>query len=156
MSTIAIAAIGSRGDVAPLTGVGVRLQQAGHRVVMAAYTPFADLISSCGLEFRELPVDFPLAPTMLTPLQRRSWNSSGRAECGKWLSSFSMLCVTCRPTYCCSHHCPSWPAMPSPRRKESRRATHTHRGQARRRHPHRSTGPPTSVYHKATRRWYRR
>jgi sterol 3beta-glucosyltransferase len=41
MSTVAIAAVGSRGDVAPLTGIGVRLQHAGHRVVMAAYTPFA-------------------------------------------------------------------------------------------------------------------
>ena len=58
MSTIAIAAIGSRGDVAPLTGIGVPLQQAGHQVVMAAYTHFADLITGCGLEFRELPIDF--------------------------------------------------------------------------------------------------
>ena len=58
MSTIAIAAVGSRGDVAPLTGVGTRLLQAGHEVVMAAYTPFADLITSCGLRFREIPVDF--------------------------------------------------------------------------------------------------
>jgi len=58
MSTIAIAAIGSRGDVAPLTGVGVALREAGHRVVVAAYTPFADLITGCGLEFRELPADF--------------------------------------------------------------------------------------------------
>jgi sterol 3beta-glucosyltransferase len=58
VSTVAIAAVGSRGDVAPLTGVGARLQQAGHRVVMAAYTPFADLITGCGLEFREIPVDF--------------------------------------------------------------------------------------------------
>ncbi|MDT4998114.1 MAG: sterol 3beta-glucosyltransferase, partial [Mycobacterium sp.] len=60
MSTIAIAAIGSRGDVAPLTGVGVALREAGHRVVVAAYTPFADLITGCGLEFRELPADFTL------------------------------------------------------------------------------------------------
>ncbi|WP_027332118.1 glycosyltransferase [Mycolicibacterium tusciae] len=58
MSTIAIAAVGSRGDVAPLTGVGARLQQAGHRVVMAAFTPFKELITGCGLEFREMPVDF--------------------------------------------------------------------------------------------------
>jgi sterol 3beta-glucosyltransferase len=58
MSTVAIAAIGSRGDVAPLTGVGVALREAGHRVVMAAYTPFADLIIGCGLEFRELTADF--------------------------------------------------------------------------------------------------
>jgi UDP:flavonoid glycosyltransferase YjiC (YdhE family) len=58
MSTVAIAAIGSRGDVAPLTGVGVALREAGHRVVVAAYTPFADRITGCGLEFRELPADF--------------------------------------------------------------------------------------------------
>jgi UDP:flavonoid glycosyltransferase YjiC (YdhE family) len=58
VSTIAIAAVGSRGDVSPLIGVGARLQQAGHRVVMAAFTPFADLITACGLEFRELPAEF--------------------------------------------------------------------------------------------------
>jgi UDP:flavonoid glycosyltransferase YjiC (YdhE family) len=58
MSAVAIAAVGSRGDVAPLTGVGVALRDAGHRVVMTAYTPFADLITGCGLEFRELPADF--------------------------------------------------------------------------------------------------
>ncbi|MCV7170364.1 glycosyltransferase family 1 protein [Mycobacterium manitobense] len=58
MSTVAIAAVGSRGDVAPLTGVGVRLRAAGHRVVVAAYTPFAALVTNCGLEFRDLPADF--------------------------------------------------------------------------------------------------
>jgi UDP:flavonoid glycosyltransferase YjiC (YdhE family) len=58
MSTVAIAAVGSRGDVAPLTGVGVALQEAGHRVVVAAYTPFSGLITGCGLEFRELSADF--------------------------------------------------------------------------------------------------
>lgn len=54
MATVAIIAIGSRGDVAPLTGVGVRLQQAGHRVIMLAYQAFADLVTGCGLEFRGL------------------------------------------------------------------------------------------------------
>jgi UDP:flavonoid glycosyltransferase YjiC (YdhE family) len=58
MSTVAIAAVGSRGDVAPLAGVGAALQQAGHRVVIAAYTPFADLITGSGCEFRDLPADF--------------------------------------------------------------------------------------------------
>jgi sterol 3beta-glucosyltransferase len=58
MSRVSIVAVGSRGDVAPLTGVGVRLQEAGHDVVIAAYTPFADLITACGLGFRELPRDF--------------------------------------------------------------------------------------------------
>ncbi|MED5812504.1 glycosyltransferase [Mycolicibacterium sp. 050232] len=54
MATIAIIAIGSRGDVAPLTGVGVRLQRAGHRVMMVAYQAFAELVIGCGLEFRGL------------------------------------------------------------------------------------------------------
>lgn len=58
MSTVAIAAIGSRGDVAPLTGLGAALQQAGHRVVIAAYTPFAELVTSAGCEFRDMPADF--------------------------------------------------------------------------------------------------
>lgn len=61
MSRVLIIAVGSRGDVAPLTGVGVALQQAGHEVAIAAYTPFGDMISSCGLEFRELPADLQLA-----------------------------------------------------------------------------------------------
>ncbi|WP_029107122.1 glycosyltransferase [Mycobacterium sp. URHD0025] len=52
MATIAIIAIGSRGDVAPLTGVGVRLQQVGHRVIMVAYQAFTDLVTGCGLAFR--------------------------------------------------------------------------------------------------------
>ncbi|MFD2415969.1 glycosyltransferase [Amycolatopsis pigmentata] len=36
MSTVVIAAFGSRGDVAPFTGLGVRLRQAGHDVAIAA------------------------------------------------------------------------------------------------------------------------
>jgi len=57
MSRIVIIAVGSRGDVAPLTGVGIALQQARHDVAIAAYTPFGDMISGCGLNFRELPAD---------------------------------------------------------------------------------------------------
>lgn len=51
-------AIGSRGDVAPLTGLGVRLLQQGHRVTIAAYTPFQSLITDCGLGFREIRSEF--------------------------------------------------------------------------------------------------
>ena len=61
MSTVVIIAVGSRGDVAPLTGVGVALQRAGHQVAVAAYTPFADMITNCGLAFRELPAALELA-----------------------------------------------------------------------------------------------
>ncbi|BBX27099.1 glycosyltransferase [Mycolicibacterium alvei] len=57
MATVAIIAIGSHGDVAPLTGVGARLQRAGHRVIVVAYQAFADLVTACGLEFRGLADD---------------------------------------------------------------------------------------------------
>lgn len=57
MATIAIIAIGSHGDVAPLTGVGARLQRAGHRVIVVAYQAFAELVTGCGLEFRGLADD---------------------------------------------------------------------------------------------------
>ncbi|MEE6166975.1 MULTISPECIES: glycosyltransferase [unclassified Mycolicibacterium] len=57
MATVAIIAIGSRGDVAPLTGIGIRLRQAGHRVIVLSYGLFRELITGCGLEFRSIDVD---------------------------------------------------------------------------------------------------
>ncbi|QLE73099.1 glycosyltransferase family 1 protein [Streptomyces rectiverticillatus] len=48
---------GSTGDVAPFTGLGVRLQQAGHAVTVATHERFAGLIRACGLGFRRLPLD---------------------------------------------------------------------------------------------------
>lgn len=58
MARIVIAAFGTRGDVAPLTGIGCRLQQAGHEVVVTAPSMFSDLITGCGL--RSLPHDVDL------------------------------------------------------------------------------------------------
>ncbi|MFJ5063826.1 glycosyltransferase [Streptomyces nigra] len=52
---ILIAAAGSRGDVAPYTGLGAGLREAGHEVAVAATGPFAALVREAGLEFRELP-----------------------------------------------------------------------------------------------------
>lgn len=52
MANVVIAALGSHGDVAPLTGVGTRLREAGHHVTLAAYERFESLISHCGLDFR--------------------------------------------------------------------------------------------------------
>lgn len=46
MSRVLIIAVGSRGDVAPLTGVGVALRHAGHDVSIAAFTPFAESSSA--------------------------------------------------------------------------------------------------------------
>jgi sterol 3beta-glucosyltransferase len=54
---ILIVTAGSRGDVAPFTGLGQRLQEAGHQVALAAHGRFADLVRECGLEYRALPGD---------------------------------------------------------------------------------------------------
>ncbi|HYH32438.1 MAG TPA: glycosyltransferase [Pseudonocardia sp.] len=54
---ILIGAAGTMGDVAPFTGLGVRLQAAGHRVAVAAFEPFGDYVTGAGLEFRPLPGD---------------------------------------------------------------------------------------------------
>ncbi|MFF7633095.1 glycosyltransferase [Kitasatospora sp. NPDC008050] len=54
---ILIVTAGSRGDVAPFTGLGRRLLEAGHQVAVAAHPPFAPLVEACGLEHRPLPGD---------------------------------------------------------------------------------------------------
>ncbi|MFF1377632.1 glycosyltransferase [Streptomyces sp. NPDC058308] len=57
MTRILIAAAGSYGDVAPYTGLGVRLREAGHDVALATHGSFAPLVAAAGLRFRELPAD---------------------------------------------------------------------------------------------------
>ncbi|MEU9916973.1 glycosyltransferase [Streptomyces sp. NPDC051001] len=52
---ILIAAAGSRGDVAPYTGLGNALLRAGYEVALAAPDTFAPLVREAGLEFRALP-----------------------------------------------------------------------------------------------------
>ncbi|MER7671424.1 glycosyltransferase [Kitasatospora sp. NPDC096128] len=54
---ILIVTAGSRGDVAPYTGLGRRLLDAGHQVAVAAHPPFAALVGGCGLEHRPVPGD---------------------------------------------------------------------------------------------------
>ncbi|MBA6437801.1 glycosyltransferase [Streptomyces sp. GMR22] len=54
---ILIVTAGSRGDVAPYTGLGRRLLEAGHEVTVAAHPPFAGLLDACGLDHRPLPGD---------------------------------------------------------------------------------------------------
>nr|WP_246597570.1 glycosyltransferase [Nocardia tengchongensis] len=63
MSRIVLVGIGSRGDIAPLTGLGVGLRDAGHEVVVAAHTLFAEQITRCGLEFREMTHDIDIDMT---------------------------------------------------------------------------------------------
>ncbi|MGW8763610.1 glycosyltransferase [Streptomyces sp. NPDC055815] len=54
---IVIITAGSRGDVAPFTGLGRRLLDAGHQVAVAAHPSFAALVGGCGLEHRPMPGD---------------------------------------------------------------------------------------------------
>ena len=54
---VLIVTAGSHGDVAPFTGLGQRLEQAGHQVAIAAHGVFAELVRGCGLQFRSLPGD---------------------------------------------------------------------------------------------------
>ncbi|MER7950725.1 glycosyltransferase [Streptomyces sp. NPDC096079] len=54
---ILIITAGSRGDVAPFTGLGRRLRDAGHEVAVAAHDSFAGLVRGCGLEHRTVPGD---------------------------------------------------------------------------------------------------
>src|SRR5262249_36754946 len=56
-ATVLIVAVGTRGDVAPYTGLGTRLAAAGYRVAVATQPPFAHLVTGCGLEYREIPGD---------------------------------------------------------------------------------------------------
>ncbi|MFF4404982.1 glycosyltransferase [Streptomyces sp. NPDC001404] len=52
---ILVMAAGSRGDVAPYTGLGAALRAAGHEVVLAAPAGFAGAVRDGGLGFRPLP-----------------------------------------------------------------------------------------------------
>ncbi|MFJ8441577.1 glycosyltransferase [Kitasatospora griseola] len=54
---ILVTAAGSHGDVAPYTGLGVRLAEAGHEVALATHGSYAEAVERCGLEFRPLPGD---------------------------------------------------------------------------------------------------
>lgn len=57
MTRILITAAGSYGDVAPYTGLGVRLREAGYDVALATHDSFAPLTEAAGLRFRGLPAD---------------------------------------------------------------------------------------------------
>ncbi|MEY9848785.1 sterol 3beta-glucosyltransferase [Streptacidiphilus sp. BW17] len=54
---VAVLTAGSRGDVAPYTGLGHALLRAGHEVTLVTHARFAPLASAAGLGFHPLPVD---------------------------------------------------------------------------------------------------
>jgi sterol 3beta-glucosyltransferase len=48
---------GSTGDVAPYTGLAVRLQQSGHDVTIATHEPFRGMVTAAGPAFTPIPGD---------------------------------------------------------------------------------------------------
>jgi sterol 3beta-glucosyltransferase len=54
---VLIVTSGSMGDVAPYTGLGTRLQAAGHDVTLATHEPFRAAVTATGLAFRAVPGD---------------------------------------------------------------------------------------------------
>ncbi|MGK5641942.1 glycosyltransferase, partial [Streptomyces sp. URMC 126] len=54
---VALMSAGSRGDVAPYTGLGRGLARAGHEVTLVTHGCFAPLAEAAGLRFHALPVD---------------------------------------------------------------------------------------------------
>ena len=77
---VVIVALGTRGDVAPYTGLGVRLTEAGYTVSIATQRPFAELVTGCGLRYREIPGD-PRA-ILGSPAGRRTQGTGPRALAG--------------------------------------------------------------------------
>ncbi len=72
---VLITAVGSRGDVAPFTGLGTALRSAGHDVTIAGYETSAGLVAACGLPFRRLPGDPRL-------LDAAGWGRGGTGPVG--------------------------------------------------------------------------
>lgn len=54
---VAIMTAGSRGDVAPYTGLGHGLVRAGHEVTLVTHARFEPLVAGSGVSFHSLPVD---------------------------------------------------------------------------------------------------
>jgi UDP:flavonoid glycosyltransferase YjiC (YdhE family) len=54
---VAIMTAGSRGDVAPYTGLGHGLARAGHEVTVVTHERFAPLVRAAGVGFHPVPVD---------------------------------------------------------------------------------------------------
>jgi sterol 3beta-glucosyltransferase len=70
---IVITTAGSRGDVAPYTGLARRLNDAGHTTVIATHEPFRALVEAHGIEFAGLAAD---PREVLSTEAGRRWQSA--------------------------------------------------------------------------------
>jgi sterol 3beta-glucosyltransferase len=76
---VLIATSGSMGDVAPYTGLGARLRDAGHTVTVAAHESFAGTFATAGLPFLPLPGDMRRVLPRAHGQDRRSSGTGPRA-----------------------------------------------------------------------------
>ncbi len=74
-----IIAIGSQGDVAPFTGLGVALRDAGHEVTVATHPMHENMILDAGLAFRLVPGD---PRDLSTTDDGQEWQSNGKGARG--------------------------------------------------------------------------
>jgi UDP:flavonoid glycosyltransferase YjiC (YdhE family) len=72
---IVITTAGSRGDVAPYTGLAHRLNDAGHTAVIATHEPFRALVEAHGIEFAGLAAD---PREILGTEQGRRWQAAAQ------------------------------------------------------------------------------
>lgn len=77
---VVVLAPGSTGDVAPYTGLGMRLADAGHHVAIAANERFRAMITAAGLEFRLLRGDPDIANRSE---QGQRWHAAGTGPLGQ-------------------------------------------------------------------------
>ncbi|MFH8894306.1 glycosyltransferase [Streptomyces sp. NPDC017949] len=75
---------GSHGDVAPFTGLGHGLAQAGHDVTLVTHARFASMAVTAGIGFHALPVD-PHAELHSAqgqaPARQRHWRRQASETC---------------------------------------------------------------------------
>jgi sterol 3beta-glucosyltransferase len=76
---VVITTAGSRGDVAPYTGLARRLNDAGHTAVIATHEPFRALVEAHGIEFAGLAAD---PRQLLASEQGRRWQRSTSGPVG--------------------------------------------------------------------------
>src|SRR5690349_10352623 len=79
---VLIVTSGSTGDVAPYTGLGARLRDAGHEVTLATHAGFADAVAATGLPFRPLPGDLRALVPRARGQDGRSSGTGPRALAG--------------------------------------------------------------------------
>ncbi|MFI1393461.1 glycosyltransferase [Streptomyces sp. NPDC020681] len=82
---VAIMTAGSRGDVAPYTGLGHGLARAGHDVTLVTHERFAPLAAAAGIGFHALPVD-PRAELESTAGQGLHRSSTGAGKLARMIS----------------------------------------------------------------------